>query len=178
VRYWWVNQNQTFKHEFSGGYVWSPKRNANARNQFYENMRSVVPGDIILSFQDTKIGAMGQAVSYSYDAPKPAEFGPRTANWPEEGWKVDVAYHAISKPIRPKDHIERLRPLLPSKYSPLQQSGDGLQNVYLAEVPTTMAAVLLELIREAGNSISMNSSVTAHDDCMSVGAQNQPVIGG
>jgi hypothetical protein len=29
MRYWWVNQNQTFRHELAGGYLWSPKRNAN-----------------------------------------------------------------------------------------------------------------------------------------------------
>jgi len=40
MRYWWVNQNQTFRHEVEGGYLWSPKRNANgARNPFYESMR-------------------------------------------------------------------------------------------------------------------------------------------
>jgi hypothetical protein len=46
MRYWWVNQNQTYKHEVGGGYLWSPKRNANgARNPFYESMREVSPGD-------------------------------------------------------------------------------------------------------------------------------------
>jgi putative restriction endonuclease len=50
VRYWWVNQNQTFRQEIDGGYLWSPKRNANgARNPFYEFMREVAPGDLILS---------------------------------------------------------------------------------------------------------------------------------
>lgn len=40
MRYWWVNQNQTFKQESEGGYIWSPKRNANgARNPFYDNTR-------------------------------------------------------------------------------------------------------------------------------------------
>jgi hypothetical protein len=29
MRYWWVNQNQTFRQEIAGGYLWSPKRNAN-----------------------------------------------------------------------------------------------------------------------------------------------------
>ena len=39
MRYWWVNQNQTYKQEFNGGYIWSPKRRANnARNPFYEFM--------------------------------------------------------------------------------------------------------------------------------------------
>ena len=61
MRYWWVNQNQTYRHEVGGGYLWSPKRNANgARNPFYESMREVAPGDLIFSFMDTRIAlAMG-----------------------------------------------------------------------------------------------------------------------
>jgi hypothetical protein len=43
VRYWWVNQNQTYRQEIEGGYLWSPKRNANgARNPFYEFMIHLV----------------------------------------------------------------------------------------------------------------------------------------
>jgi hypothetical protein len=56
MRYWWVNQNQTFRQEIAAGYLWSPKRNANgARNPFYESMREVSPGDPIYSFVDTWI---------------------------------------------------------------------------------------------------------------------------
>ena len=45
--YWWVNQNQTFKEEFTGGYLWSPKTNNNgAKNQFYDNMTLVRSGDV------------------------------------------------------------------------------------------------------------------------------------
>lgn len=52
MRFWWVNQNQTFEQETSGGYLWSPKRNANgARNPFYESMREVAPGDLHISLQ-------------------------------------------------------------------------------------------------------------------------------
>lgn len=29
MRYGWVNQNQTFRHEIEGGHLWSPKRNKN-----------------------------------------------------------------------------------------------------------------------------------------------------
>ena len=61
MRYWWVNQNQTYRAEVRGSFMWSPKRNANgARNQFYENMRSVAPGDVIFSFCDTRIKAIGR----------------------------------------------------------------------------------------------------------------------
>jgi len=58
MRYWWVNQNQTYRAELRGSFMWSPKRNANGvRNQFYENMRDVSPGDIVFSFCDTRIKA-------------------------------------------------------------------------------------------------------------------------
>jgi hypothetical protein len=76
MRYWWVNQNQTYKQELGGGYLWSPKRNANgARNPFYEFMREVAPGDLVFSFVNTRITAVGVAESYCYESPKPEEFG-------------------------------------------------------------------------------------------------------
>ena len=34
MRYWWVNQSQTFRQEIDGGYLWSPKRNENGNRWF------------------------------------------------------------------------------------------------------------------------------------------------
>lgn len=80
--YWWVNQNQTFHQKVEGGYLWSPKRSAGgARNPFYELMREVSPGDLIFSFMDTRIQAMGIAQSYCWESPKPIEFGSAGSNW-------------------------------------------------------------------------------------------------
>src|SRR5690242_16688417 len=151
MRYWWVNQNQTSRHEIAGGYLWSPKRNANgARNPFYESMREVAPGDLVFSFVDTLIPAIGIAQSYCFESPKPEEFGTAGTNWENIGWRVRVAFTRLANRIRPKDHIELLRRLLPDKYSPLRSNGDGLQGIYLTEVPATLAEVLLGLIgREA-----------------------------
>ena len=147
MRYWWVNQNQTFRHEIEGGYLWSPKRNANgARNPFYESMREVAPGDLIFSFMDTRILAVGIAQSYCWESPKPLEFGTAGENWENIGWKVKVSFTKLSNKVRPKDHIEVLRPLLPARYSPLQPNGNGLQSVYLTEVPAPLAEVLIGLI--------------------------------
>jgi len=147
MRYWWVNQNQTYRHEVQGGYLWSPKRNANgARNPFYESMREVAPGDLIFSFVDTRIQAIGIAQSYSWESPKPVEFGSAGQNWENIGWKVKVNFTTLLNRIRPKDHIHLLRPLLPERYSPLQLSGNGLQSVYLTEVTTALAEVLIGLI--------------------------------
>jgi hypothetical protein len=37
MRSWWVNQNQTYRHELAGGYLWPPKRKSNGGiNPFYE----------------------------------------------------------------------------------------------------------------------------------------------
>jgi len=160
MRYWWVNQNQTYRHEVQGGYLWSPKRNANgARNPFYESMREVAPGDLIFSFMGTRILAVGIAQSYCWESPKPLEFGTAGQNWENIGWKVKVSFTELANKIRPKDHIEILRPLLPERYSPLQPNGNGLQSVYLTEVPTALAEVLTGLI---GQEVAPIASAAHH----------------
>jgi putative restriction endonuclease len=147
MRYWWVNQNQTYRHELGGGYLWSPKRNANgARNPFYESMREVSPGDLVFSFVDTRIMAIGIAESYCYESPKPEEFGGAGMNWEAIGWRLRVHFRNLGNRVRPKDHIELLRPLLPNRYSPLQPNGNGLQSVYLTPVPEILAEALIVLI--------------------------------
>ena len=147
MRYWWVNQNQTYRHEVNGGCLWSPKRNANgARNPFYESMREVAPGDLIFSFMDTRILAVGIAQSYCSESPKPLEFGGAGQNWKNIGWKVKANFTELTNRIWPKDHIELLRPFLPDRYSPLQANGNGIQSVYLTELPTVLAEVLIGLI--------------------------------
>src|ERR1700761_9525185 len=103
MRHWWVNQNQTYRHEIRGGYLWSPKRNANgARNPFYETMREVAPGDLIFSFADTLIKAIGAARSYCYECPKPEEFGSAGLNWNVVGWRVEIEWMRLLHEIRPK----------------------------------------------------------------------------
>jgi len=147
MRYWWVNQNQTYRHEVAGGYLWSPKKNQNGvRNPFYENMREVSPGDVVFSFKDTRIFAIGIAESYGWESPKPLEFGKAGSYWENIGWKVKVRFTPLTNRVRPKDHIELLRPLLPAKYSPLRVTGDGIQSVYLAAVNHALAEVLTYLI--------------------------------
>jgi putative restriction endonuclease len=163
VRYWWVNQNQTFRQELVGGYMWSPKRNANgAKNPFYETMREVSPGDIVFSFVDAKIAAIGVAQSYCWESPKPVEFGNVGEYWENVGWKVKVAFTSLVHQVRPKDHMEALGPTLPPKYSPLLPNGNGLQSVYLAEVPQIMAEVLAGLIG-AGAQTLMHAAVVSGD---------------
>lgn len=147
MRYWWVNQNQTYRHEVRGGYLWSPKRKANqAQNPFYDFMREVAPGDVVFSFAETVIRAIGIAASHAYEAPKPLEFGQAGAYWEMIGWRVDVRFTELRLPIRPSEHMSVLAPLLPVKYAPLRTNGSGLQSVYLTRLPERLAAALVDLL--------------------------------
>ena len=145
MRYWWVNQNQTFGHETAGGYLWSPKHKANgSQNPFHDFMREVSPGDAIFSFSDTLIRAIGIAASHAYEAPKPIEFGAAGAYWNQIGWRVDVRFQMLRLPIRPSEHMGVLGPLLPDKYAPPRPNGHGLQSVYLTRLPPVLAGALID----------------------------------
>ena len=147
MRYWWVNQNQTYRHEVAGGYLWSPKRSQGDRhNPFYEFMREVSPGDIVFSFFDTRIFAIGIAQSNCYESPKPAEFGGVGTNWEQIGWKIQVRFNEMNNKLRPKDHMGALNAILPGKYSPLQASGNGNQGIYLTEISFELAQAIMGLI--------------------------------
>lgn len=119
-------------------------------------MREVAPGDVVFSFADTYIKAIGIVVSHGYESPKPLEFGQAGAYWDNIGWRVDVRFAELRGPIKPAEHMAQLAPLLPARYAPLQASGGGLQGVYLTLLPDSFATMLADLIgREARSIIEM-----------------------
>src|SRR6185436_11176642 len=98
---------QTYKKEIRGGFLWSPKtRSDGARNQFYENMQNVQPGDVVFSCYDAAIKAVGIATGTAETAPKP-DFGIHGGGWAIEGWLVRVEFKELERTIRPKDYIEQ-----------------------------------------------------------------------
>jgi putative restriction endonuclease len=148
VRYWWVNHNHTFRQEIDGNYLWSPKKNRNgAPNASYDNMVRAVPGDIVYSYADGRIGAVGVVIDRVRTAPTPAEFTP-PAQRPriESGWLLPVRFETLPQALQPKDHMTQLAKVLPARHSPLHKSGDRNQSVYLAEIPPKMAVALQDLL--------------------------------
>lgn len=159
MAFWWVNQNQTYEQEVGGGYMWSPKRNRNgAKNQFYDNMTLVQPGDIVFSFRKQKISDVGVIQATGYSSQKPTEFGSTGENWSNEGWLVPVNWFQLTSPITPKQHIDELRPTFPAKYAPLSVNGGGLQSVYLAAVPNEMSSVLISKLNYNDQNLIANAN--------------------
>jgi putative restriction endonuclease len=109
-------------------------------------MREASPGDLVFSFVDTKILAIGIVQSYCFESPKPVEFGSAGQNWENVGWKVNVRFTRLLNEIRPKDHMDLLGNVRPTRYSPLQENGNGVQSIYLTAVPEPFAEVLGALI--------------------------------
>lgn len=147
MTFWWVNHKQTRDYEVRGGYLWSPKRNANgAANQTYENMTRVRIGDIVFSYADGRVGAIGRVTEAATASPKPTEFGNVGDYWSNEGWLVGVDFRPPARSIRPKDHIESIGPMLPSRNSPLQRNGNGNQGCYLAGISDALGHLLAAML--------------------------------
>ena len=69
MNYWWVNHKQTFRQEFGGRYVWCPKRRSDGHiHHFYETVREVRPGDLVLSYANAAVQESRKGVCPSFHA--------------------------------------------------------------------------------------------------------------
>lgn len=150
-RYWWVNHKQTAGRMIDGGYLWSPKHIVRKEdggiinNETYNNMRRVDPDDLIISFAHLKISFVGRASGFAFTSKKPLALAPIDTGWGDSGWLLPVSWTALREAIRPRDHIDLIRPLFPTKYSPMKPDGNGNQNVFLAEISEKLFEVLCGL---------------------------------
>jgi hypothetical protein len=140
-----VNQNATYKFEVPGGFLWSPKTKSNGdRNYYYDTMAELQPGDVVFSFSDTYIKAIGFVQRPAVTAPKP-DFRTAGSNWSDTGWFVEVEFAPVVEPFRPREFMDAIQPLLADKYAPLRANGDGLQNLYLTEISAEFGQLLMQL---------------------------------
>lgn len=145
MAYWWVSQNQTFNHEVPGGYLWAPKTDKNGNvPQSYLNMTLIKRGDIVFSFANQKIMAVGVALGEAVSSQKPKVFAKAGDAWNDEGWKVDVLFERPPTVIEPKHHLPLLIPLMPESHAPIRSDGQGNQ-AYLFSISDSLGSVLLGL---------------------------------
>lgn len=145
-QFFWVNHKKTEKVEIKEGFIWAPKTKVNGhKNQTYLNLTEVKPGDLIFSYANLKLGAVGKALSSAYDFEKPDEFRDSDGVWLRDGWRINVQFERLRSPIKPKQFIAQIQPLLPPKYSPLQKDGNGNESCYLAKLDNKLGTLLLDL---------------------------------
>ena len=159
MRYWWVNQNKTYRHEIDGGYLWAPQSGV----WHHEVLTQMRPGDLVFSFKDSLISAIGVVQRQAENMIKP-DFGSHGDNWADLGWCVPTEFIEIANPIKPSAMMDVIDPLLPEKYSPLQSvTGRGNQ-IYLTEIPPLLGDLLFQLSREDIAHISQELAPTFDHD--------------
>lgn len=148
IRYWWVNHKQTHRAEIEDGYVWSPKTKSNGRaNETYTNLTKVRVGDVVFSYADAHIRAVGVATGIALTEQKPAAFGAAGDAWADEGWRVPIEWQILRFPLAPKSHLSAIGDLLPTVHSPIRkETGGGNQGVYLAALSFELGQTLQAII--------------------------------
>ncbi len=145
MAYWWVSQNQTYKHERAGEFLWAP--NADSAGQtphHWATMKQVQPGDVIFSYVDQKIPAISVAKSAAIPSSRPKEFLGQEL-WKQEGVRVDVEFRDLKPALEVPQIVSQLQPFLSTKYSPLTKNGTGVQG-YLFAIPPAAGRLLLSFI--------------------------------
>ena len=147
--FWWVNHSHTVRHEVEGSYLWfaNKARKSKARSESDKNIQRLLPGDVVYSFADGAVGAIGVVIGSGREAAKPLEFD-SIAEYADtqKGWLVPVRFMALTHSLRAEEHSAQLAPVLPRKHPPILASGASNQHLVLASVPTLMAATLSRLL--------------------------------
>jgi putative restriction endonuclease len=147
--FWWVNHSHTVRHEIEGSYLWfaNKARRSKARSESDKNIQRLLPGDVVYSFADGAIGAIGVALGSAREAAKPLEFD-SIAQYADmqTGWLVPVRFVTLTNSLRTEDYGAELALVLPRKHSPILAGGASNQHVVLASVPAMMATTLSRLL--------------------------------
>lgn len=156
MSYWWVNHKQTYKQEINGGYIWCPKGKKDGNpNHFYDNLTLAKSGDIVFSYANGKIGAIGPVIKEHTTADRPPEFGTSGQLWDKDGWLVQIAWTVLDESLFPNEFFNEIKDLLPEKYSPINQEGSGNQGCYLASIGDDLGILLISKANDSNDRVEI-----------------------
>ena len=147
--FWWVNHSHTFRAEIDGSYLWFANKThkSKARSESEKNTQRLLPGDVIFSFAQGEIGAIGVVLGAAREAAKPLEFEAIAEHSDSQtGWIVPVRFTVLSTPLRAEERMSDLAPVLPRKHAPILASGAANQHMVLSAVPPAMVTALSGLL--------------------------------
>lgn len=157
ARFWWANHSRAWRGEIEGSFLWLPKTRTRiaARNESYRNMRRVLPGDVIFSFAEGAVGAVGVALAPARQAPRPPELaGIACGGGADTGWLLPVRFGTLKNPLRPHEHEAHLGPAVlhgaqdadPNRRSAADSESTASEGVLLTAVPSSTATKLQHLL--------------------------------
>lgn len=134
-----VHQGKTFFEEYSGKYIWAPASGIH----HHERMAEIHKGDIIVNYSNGAIQALSEALCDCFCSPRPSELYGH--GWDNAGYRVQLRYQKLSKPIKPdiiQDDIINLRAKM---YSSFDSTGNACQG-YLYELETSISKLIKNII--------------------------------
>lgn len=158
-----VMQGRTYDQEFERGIIWSPQQDSSGNTPHsWRRMLEVQKGDRVFHYVKGNIVAISLATSACLEAEKPATMSEHE-QWRNDGYLVELNYFELEKPLHIRTNFEDIQPLLPIKYSPLQQNGRGNQG-YLYPCNEELALKLLDIIGEQNiPELNGSQSTTGND---------------
>jgi putative restriction endonuclease len=142
-----VMQGDTYHDEKELGIIWSQQQDKGGNvPHSWLRMKEVQKGDRIFHYVKGYIVALSIATEDNKTAPKPSIFQ-HHRDWNDEGYMVKLDYHELDIALNVKANLSEILSLLPIKYSPFQQNGDGNPG-YLYPCNEELAIKLLERISE------------------------------
>jgi putative restriction endonuclease len=156
ARFWWANHSQTYKWEIEGSYLWFPKtkQKGAGRGESYRNMLRVVPGDVVFSFAEDRVGAVGVALGAARETSKPSELDWGTKHCDaESGWLLPVRFMPLKNALRPHEHESDLGPKMQKKPASNRTQSACNESVLLTAVPAATVAKLQQLLNGEVQSI-------------------------
>ena len=154
MKYWFVIQSETYNEEKNGGFLYAPKYQKNGRTAFHhENVKRIKRDDRIFCYCKSNIVAIAKALTDGYESMIPSSIKGR---WNDYGFKVDVEYDELSKPIKIENYKDKYMRVYEPKYSPFDKYG-GMNQGYLFEINKETAELFLNII-EKNDVIRNNNS--------------------
>lgn len=170
MNFWFVNHSKSLVLDGHEDYLWSPKKGDEGRTyQYYENMRRLKPGDVILAYFNGGVQGYGVALTYSYTYLRPPKLYDK---WDPVGWRCDVGFTKFQAKV---DHSQHARELLAHAFGSeevvtLDSNGQLHQGSYLSRVKPEFVEViarsandegLLNILRQKQAAINENEVIDA-----------------
>ena len=145
MNFWFVVQSTTSHHKGNESYLWCPKKEGEKQHtkQYFENMRRLRPGDVILAYFDDGVQGYGVALTYSYTYLRPPHF---TDKWSNQGWRCDVDFTKFQEKVNYRKHSKELlaQAFEQGEVNPLTKEGKLYQGGYLSRVKPEFVRIIAQ----------------------------------